>query len=126
MNKRLLFLVLLFGFFTAGAQDTTLKEYVGTYIFAAGSPVPSADISLKDSLLTVNSVQGASDLVKRTKDTFTLVAYSGSVYFQRDAAGKVTGIKVEVQDTVFEGTKQGSTAWIRRRIEARLPEAATK
>lgn len=105
MKKILLLLLVNFYVADGNAQDTTLKEYIGKYIFPEGSYVPSAEITLKDSILTINSVQGASDLVKKAKDTFALSSYDGTAYFRRDSNGKIAGIKVEVSDILLEGTR---------------------
>jgi uncharacterized protein DUF3471 len=88
------------------AQDTILNEYVGTYKFPEGSVVPSVEIKVENGTLMANSSAGSSALEKLSKDTFTLVSYSGTVYFTRDADKKVNGIKVEVQDAVLEGKKE--------------------
>ena len=107
--------------FAAGAQDTTLKEYVGKYIFPEGSVVPSADVTLKDTVLMVNSVQGASELKKMGKDTFMLVSFNGIAYFKRDAGTKVTGIHVEVGDILLDGIKEAGTTRMLRKQPADRP-----
>jgi len=43
---------------------------------------------------------------KISKDTFNLVTYNGKVYFTRDTAKKINGIKIEVEDTILEGKKE--------------------
>lgn len=116
----MLFLFISFGFSQVHAQDTTLKEYVGKYLFPEGSVVPSADITLADSILTVNSVQGSSELVKTAKDTFSVVTFNGMAYFKRDGNGKVSGVRVEVGDVLLEGTKEPGSALLRRKPEAAL------
>jgi hypothetical protein len=103
--KSLAALLMLFFSFAATAQDSTLKEYVGKYSFPDGSPVTAAEVVLNGSELSVTSTAGASVLEKRGKDTFYLQAFDGLVYFQRNTTGKVSGLKVDVQGNVFEGTK---------------------
>jgi hypothetical protein len=110
MKKITVLLFLSFSFCTLNAQDTTLKEYVGTYLFPQGSYVPSAEVSLQDSVLVVSSVEGTSLLQKSAKDTFLLTAYNGMAYFRRNSKGKVAGIKVVVEDILLEGTKEGVSA----------------
>lgn len=102
---------LLFGFATCGllnAQDTTLNEYVGTYKFPEGSVVTSVDIKIENGALMASSSAGSSALEKISKDTFNLVTYSGTVVFTRNGDKQVNGIKIEVQDTILEGKKEGT------------------
>lgn len=109
--KQWLFLLGSFiSFYSTHAQDSTLKEYTGTYLFPTGSLVPSGDVVLKDTVLMVNSIQGSSALTKLARDTFALVSYDGMAYFKRDSSGKVTGIKVEAGDVLLEGTKDTTVA----------------
>ena len=122
MKKIGLLLCLAFYFCNSQAQDTTLKQYVGTYRFPDGSFVPSAEVTLKDTVLNISSVQGASDLLQRGHDTFALTSYDGTAYFKRDETGKVTGIKVAVEDVLVEGTKDSSNA----APVQKQPAAATK
>ncbi len=99
---------------SAGAQDSTLKEYVGKYIFAEGSVVPSAEVYLNGNELTVNSVQGSSVMQKVARDTFALVSFDGMAYYSRNKSGQVSGVKVVVGDHVLDGVKEGVTANIKR------------
>jgi hypothetical protein len=110
MKKFYSFLFALLLFCTLHAQDTTLKEYVGTYLFPQGSYVTSADVTFQDSVLTISSTEGTSPLQKSAKDTFVLTAYNGMAYFKRNSKGKVAGIKVTVEDILLEGTKEGVLA----------------
>ena len=55
-----------------------------------------------------NSSAGASVLEKISKDTFNLVAYSGTVYFHRDTENKIDSIKIEAQDVLLEGKKEAN------------------
>lgn len=113
--------VLTIFFCTAHAQDTTLKEYVGKYVFPEGSFVPDADVTLKDTVLNINSAQGASDLVKQSRDTFALAGYDGTAYFKRDSTGKIAGIKVQVQDLLVEGAKEADSSQTQQAPPAALP-----
>jgi hypothetical protein len=112
--KKLLFSLLCMVALSAAAQDSTLKEYVGKYIFAEGSIVPSAEVYLNGGELTVNSVQGSSLMQKVAKDTFSLISFDGMAYYTRNKAGQVAGVKVVVGDIVLEGVKEGVTAFIQR------------
>jgi hypothetical protein len=108
------------------AQDSTLKQYVGNYIFPDGSFVPSAEISLRDTVLNINSEKGTSDLVKRARDTFSLASYDGTVYFKRDSTNKITGIKVDVEDVLIEGNKQADSTAVPQKTPASLPKKGEK
>ena len=95
-----------FGIISLNAQDSTLNEYVGTYTFPEGGPVPSVDIKVENGSLVASSTAGSSALEKISRDTFNLVTYDGRVYFTRDSTKKVNGIKIEVQDTILEGKRE--------------------
>lgn len=108
-------LLLSVAFSFAQTQDTTLKQYVGKYNFPEGSFVTVADISLDGNTLSVSSSQGGSALERTGVDTFTLKEFEGSrMVFYRNKEGKVARIKVEVDDILLEGTKDGvPVAWLR-------------
>jgi len=107
MRKLALSLTMFFGFVFLNAQeDTTLNAYVGTYTFPEGGPVTSVDVKLENGSLVASSTAGSSPLEKISKDTFNLVTYNGKVYFSRDSTKKVSGIKIEVEDTILEGKKE--------------------
>lgn len=118
MKKFFLFLFCLAGVYAVQAQakdstlqDSTLKEYVGSYKFPEGSFVTSAEISINGNMLYVSSAQGSSPLEKKAKDTFAFTNYNGMAYFFRNSEGQVAKIKVAVEDLLLEGTKDGVTAW---------------
>ena len=113
--RKLFFSLLCLVALSAGAQDSTLKEYVGKYIFPEGSIVPSAEVYLKGAELTVNSVQGSSVMQKVARDTFSLISFDGMAYYTRNKTGQVSGVKVVVGDIVLEGVKDGVTALINRK-----------
>lgn len=110
MKKIVFLLCAAFCFSHSQAQDTTLKAYVGTYTFPDGSMVSSVDVTLKDTVLNASSAQGATDLVRQSRDTFSLASYSGMAYFKRDANGMISGLTVQIEDTTMEGTKQAAAS----------------
>jgi hypothetical protein len=112
--KKILFSLLCMVAISASAQDSTLKEYVGRYIFPQGSIVPSAEVTLNDNVLMVNSTQGSSVMQKVGKDTFAIISFDGMAYYSRNKAGQVSGVKVLVGDYVLDGVKEGVTAFIHR------------
>lgn len=112
MRHLLVTVVALASFGLLNAQDTTLNEYVGTYVFPEGSMVPSVDIRIENGSLMASSSAGSSGLEKISKDTFNLVSYTGTVYFIRNGDKKIDSIKIDAQDVILEGKKQngGSAA----------------
>ena len=106
MRNLILSIMICFGLISLHAQDTTLNEYVGTYTFPEGGPVTTVDVKLENGSLVASSTAGSSPLEKISKDTFNLVTYNGKVYFSRDSTKKVSGIKIEVEDTILEGKKE--------------------
>ena len=106
MRKLILSIMICFGLISLHAQDTTLNEYVGTYTFPEGGPVTTVDVKLENGSLVASSTAGSSPLERISKDTFNLVTYNGKVYFSRDSTKKVSGIKIEVEDTILEGKKE--------------------
>ncbi|HZJ61167.1 MAG TPA: DUF3471 domain-containing protein [Chitinophagaceae bacterium] len=106
MKKFTLLVCAIVTFILLRAQDTTLNEYVGTYTFPEGGPVTTVDVKLENGSLVASSTAGSSPLERISKDTFNLVTYNGKVYFSRDSTKKVSGIKIEVEDTILEGKKE--------------------
>lgn len=108
-------LLLAMGSVFAQSKDTALANYVGKYTFPEGSFVTAAEISMEGNVLSVSSSQGGSVLEKQGVDTFTMKEFEGSrMVFFRNKEGKVARIKVEVDDILLEGTKEGvPTAWLR-------------
>ena len=102
------FLTICFVYAQAQA-DTSLKQYTGTYKFPEGSVVPYVEVTTETGGLMISSVQGSSPLERISKDTFNLVAYSGKVYFLRNAESKIDSIRIEVQDVILEGKKDSSS-----------------
>jgi len=106
MKKFTLLVCAIVTFILLRAQDTTLNEYVGTYTFPEEGPVTTVDVKLENGSLVASSTAGSSPLERISKDTFNLVTYNGKVYFSRDSTKKVSGIKIEVEDTILEGKKE--------------------
>lgn len=116
--KKVIFLsafLLAVGSVFAQSKDTALASYVGKYSFPEGSFVTAAEISMQENALSVSSSQGGSVLEKQGVDTFTLKEFEGSrMVFFRNKEGKVARIKVEINDILLEGNKEGvPTAWLR-------------
>src|SRR5678809_97179 len=106
MKKFSLLACAIVSFTLLKAQDTTLNEYVGTYTFPEGGPVTTVDVKLENGSLVASSTAGSSAMEKISKDTFNLVTYNGKVYFSRKRKKKVSGIKIEVEDTILESKKE--------------------
>jgi hypothetical protein len=106
MKKMLLMGIVFLGIFvTVQAQDSPLKEYLGKYTFAEGSPVTEVVLTVQDSILVSTSSVGAFPLEKKGVDTFYLAAYDALVIFKRDGNNVVTGVGINVQGMELIGTK---------------------
>jgi hypothetical protein len=107
MIKTVLFCLLcFFGLAVQAQSDTTLKEYTGIYVFPAGSATPSMDITLQGAELLASATIGSASLKKISRDTFSIPSYNGMVYFSRNEAGKIKGIRVEVESLILIGNKE--------------------
>jgi len=96
------------------SKDSTLKEYTGNYKFPEGSYLTAIEVSIKDGKLYASSDKGASPLEQKAKDTFAFTNYNGMAYFFRNSDGKVARMKIDVEDILLEGNKEGVTAWIKQ------------
>lgn len=110
-------IMLIASFAQAQTADTTLKEYTGKYNFPEGTMIASAEVTVEGGALFVTSSAGSASLAKISKDTFSIPTYNGMCYFKRNAEGKVSGIRIEVQDMVMEGEKENAQAWLRKKPE---------
>lgn len=111
MKKMMLLSTFLVAATCAFAQSPdTLTAYTGTYKFPEGSVVTTAEITVENGVLTVNSSQGASPMERQGRDTFAITNFGGLAYFFRNGEGKVDRVRVEVGSIVLEGTKQAPAA----------------
>ena len=98
MKKILLMAVILMGVMaTANAQTSSLKDYLGKYVFPEGSPVTEVTLTVEDTVLTINSAMGATALEKKGVDTFYLAAYDAPIIFKRGADNSVETLTIIVQ-----------------------------
>ena len=110
MKKMLLMGIVFLGIFVSvQAQDSPLKEYLGKYTFAEGSPVTEVVLTVQDSVLVSTSSVGAFPLEKKGVDTFYLAAYDALVIFKRDGNNVVTGVGINVQGMELIGTKAAAS-----------------
>jgi hypothetical protein len=110
MKKLILSLVVVLGFMTAvNAQSNPLKDYLGKYVFAAGSPIAEAMVEVEDTTLKVSSPMGSFMLEKKGMDTFYLAAYDAFVIFKRSASKNVESVSISVQGMELVGTKEGAS-----------------
>ncbi len=122
MKKIMLIALAVLGFTAARAQTDSLQEYTGKYKFPDGSVVTEVNISVESGVLSASSVMGSTELKKTdTKDVFDIVAYSGVATFKRNTEGKLTGLRIQVQDIDMEGTKSEGGSGILSRSMA-FPE----
>jgi hypothetical protein len=115
MKKILLMGIVFLGIFvTVQAQDSPLKEYLGKYTFAEGSPVTEVVLTVQDSVLVSTSSVGAFPLDKKGVDTFYLAAYDALVIFKRDGNNVVTGVGINVQGMELIGTKAAASSALKQ------------
>jgi len=115
MKKMLLMGIVFLGIFVSvQAQDSPLKEYLGKYTFAEGSPVTEVVLTVQDSVLVSTSSVGAFPLEKKGVDTFYLAAYDALVIFKRDGNNAVTGVGINVQGMELIGTKAAASSALKQ------------
>ena len=115
MKKILLMGIVFLGIFVSvQAQDSPLKEYLGKYTFAEGSPVTEVVLTVQDSVLVSTSSVGAFPLEKKGVDTFYLAAYDALVIFKRDGNNIVTGVGINVQGMELIGTKAAASSALKQ------------
>lgn len=108
MRKLFLFFFGMISFSLLQAQSPaidSLKEYTGKYKFPDGSPVTEVTLTIENGTLFGASAMGSSEFRRIDKDLFEVVAYSGTATFKRNEQSKVSGVKIEVEDLILEGTK---------------------
>jgi hypothetical protein len=111
MKKLILSLVVILGFMTVvNAQTSPFKDYVGKYVFAAGSPVPEVTLTEEKDALVINSAMGSTPLEKKGVDTFYLAAYDALVIFKRSADKGVESVSIAVQGMELVGTKEAASS----------------
>jgi hypothetical protein len=113
MKKFFLSIVVMFGLMTlVNAQTSPLQDYLGKYMFAAGSPIADASVEVADSTLRVSSAMGSFLLDKKGIDTFYLAAYDALVIFKRASNKSVESVSISVQGMELVGTKQGASSMV--------------
>lgn len=116
MKKFITMLVVSFGLIiSVKAQNSPLKDYLGKYTFAEGSPVAEVDLTLEeDTTLVINSAMGSTQLEKKGVDTFYLAAYDATVIFKRASNNNVDAITILVQGMELIGKKLTSSVALRK------------
>ena len=111
MKKLVLSILVILGFMTVvNAQTSPLKDYVGKYVFAAGSPVAEVTITAEDSAIVINSAMGSTPLEKKGVDTFYLAQYDALVIFKRTADKSVESVSIAVQGMELVGKKEAAAS----------------
>ena len=82
---------------SANAQTSSLKDYLGKYVFPEGSPVAEVTLTVEDTVLTINSAMGATPLERKGVDTFYLAAYDAPIIFKRGSNNAVETLTIVVQ-----------------------------
>ena len=115
MKKMLLMGIVFLGIFaTVQAQDSPLKEYVGKYTFAEGSPVTEVVLAIQDTILVSTSSVGSFPLEKKGVDTFYLAAYDALVIFKRGGNNVVEGVGINVQGMELIGKKSAASSALKQ------------
>ena len=107
MKKIFFGLLVLLAFSSVKAQtDSTLQEFTGKFKYPEGTPFAEITTVIENGILMANSSLGSSEFKKTdTKDVFDIVAYSGVATYKRNAEGKITSLRIQVQDIDVEGAK---------------------
>lgn len=107
MKKILFSLLVLLAFSSVKAQtDSTLQEFTGKFKYPEGTPFAEITVAIDNGILMGTSSLGSSEFKKTdTKDVFDIVAYSGVATYKRNAEGKITSLRIQVQDIDVEGSK---------------------
>ncbi|MCX6288700.1 MAG: hypothetical protein NTW92_02945 [Bacteroidetes bacterium] len=115
MKKMFLMGIVFLGIFvTVQAQDSPLKEYVGKYTFAEGSPVTEVVLAIQDTILVSTSSVGSFPLEKKGVDTFYLAAYDALVIFKRGGNNVVEGVGINVQGMELIGKKSAASSALKQ------------
>jgi len=115
MKKMFLMGIVFLGIFvTVQAQDSPLKEYVGKYTFAEGSPVTEVVLAIQDTILVSTSSVGSFPLEKKGVDTFYLAAYDALVIFKRGGNNVVEGVGINVQGMELSGKKSAASSALKQ------------
>jgi hypothetical protein len=111
-------MLLCIGSFLKAQSDSTLQQYIGKYTFSGDSPVKEIGVVIENGVLTATSAMGNAELKKTdTKDVFEIVGFGGTATFRRNEEGKITGVTLEVQGMVMEGSRQEGGSAIRRELQ---------
>jgi hypothetical protein len=112
MKKLFLLLIAITTVNLIHAQDTTLQQYTGKYVFPEGGPVPDVEVILSGDGLSMTSAAGSSTLLKLGVDSFQIVEFSGTSVFKRGEDKKVNAVHIEAMGYVMDGQKQSTGLWI--------------
>lgn len=117
MKKMLLMAGVFLGILVSvQAQESPLKEYLGKYTFAEGSPVTEVVLTLQDTILVSTSSVGSFPLEKKGVDTFYLAAYDALVIFKRNGNSAVEGVGINVQGMELIGKKAAASYALKQEI----------
>jgi hypothetical protein len=112
-----LFFFMSFLSLSAICQEAPLENYVGKFVFPAGSPVPHMEVKLNGTTLITESPMGSATLQRVQADQFSIVEYNGLAEFKRNGEGKVVAVKVTVMGLEMEGTKEEAIPAIVTRLQ---------
>lgn len=116
MKKLLLLLLLTCGVSAhlmaqePATPDSTLKQFVGKYVFPEGSVVPEVVVTLESGALRMSSTAGESPLEKQGEDLYAITQFQGTAKFNRNTDKKIVGVSIDAQGYKLEGTKVAEEA----------------
>ncbi|MET0637169.1 MAG: DUF3471 domain-containing protein [Chitinophagaceae bacterium] len=114
MKKILLSVLLVTSVYIASAQVDSLQEFTGKYKFPEGGPVSLVTVTIDKGGLYAASDAGNSTLTRIDVDMYSVDAFGALATFKRNTDKKITGITIQVDDTILEGTKTDSTTMLFR------------
>ena len=89
------------------ANDSLLVEFTGKFKFPDGNVISELTMVVENGTLTAQSAMGNAEFKKTdNKDVFEIIAYGGTATYKRNGQGKITGLRIQVQDLDMEGVKQ--------------------
>lgn len=86
--------------------EESFQEYVARYRFPQGSAINEVNVVFENGILTLSSALGSASIEKTSDDHFNIPNYKGTAVFVRNAAKKITGIKIEVLNISLEGNRE--------------------
>ncbi|MGF2412053.1 hypothetical protein [Ferruginibacter sp.] len=105
--KKVILIISVFTIFCLSLKaEETLQEYAARYKFPQGSAINEVNVVFENGALTLSSSLGTAAIEKTSDDHFNIPNYKGTAVFVRNAAKKITGIKIEIKGVSFSGNRE--------------------